>query len=89
MHLIIFPNKGKFVSFKYFAIFISKIKSIQSKCIRFKQQNEIITSSGWIDFNENSIGLSTRTENEEVFTEIRYSSLTDWYMKGNLFIFKE
>lgn len=48
------------------------------------QQKETITSSGWIDFNENSIGLTTWTEGEEVFTEIRYSSITDWYMKGNL-----
>lgn len=48
------------------------------------QQNGTITSSGWIDFNENSIGLTSWTEGEEVFTEIRYSSITDWYMKGNV-----
>lgn len=48
------------------------------------QQSETITSSGWIDFNEDSIGLTTWTEGEEVFTEIRYSSITDWYMKGNV-----
>lgn len=47
------------------------------------QQNEIVTSSGWIDFNENSIGFTTWTEGEEFFTEIRYSSITDWYIKGN------
>lgn len=48
------------------------------------QQNETITSSGWIDFNENTIGLTTWIKGEEVFTEIRYSSITDWYMKGNV-----
>lgn len=61
----------------------SKILSIESKYIKIKQEKKDTISSGWIDFNEHSIGLTYSIKDEDLFTEIRYMSVADWYLKGN------
>lgn len=50
------------------------------------QDAKKVSSSGWVDFNEASIGLTSQLNDGELYTEIRYISITDWYIKGKLII---
>lgn len=58
----------------------SSIKSFESSQIKFVQESKTTVSHGWVDFNEASIGLTSWSENQEIYTEIRYKSITEWYL---------
>ena len=55
---------------------------MHSSSIKFIQKSKTIHSYGWVDFNEFSLGLASFTSDGDVYTEIRYASIADWYFQG-------
>ena len=58
----------------------SEIISCYSDKIRIEHDKEHFSTAGWIDFNETCLGITNEREDSEIYTEIQYSSLDDWYI---------
>ena len=60
------------------------IISYYSSDIKIEHDNERITTRGWIDLNSDCIGITSDKDESEIYTEIKYSSLDDWFIiEGN------
>ena len=60
----------------------SPITSLKTNSVKFIQQSKITQSHGWIDFNEFSLGITSFTSGENTYTEVRYTSIHDWHLRG-------
>jgi hypothetical protein len=62
------------------SIFSEIILSCFSDKIRIEHDKEHLNTCGWVDFNETCVGITSEREDSEIYTEVQYSSLDDWYI---------